>query len=206
MPPPPVIARGRTLLAVLMLAACAGVDAPAASPTPAVAVLVSTPYAAYAAASPPARLSDQPGGTPGPLLPRGTDLRVEAFATAADGQVWYRVTTAGGQSGWLPAAALSLVGDQPAVTPATATPRPATATQRPAVTPAPRPLVVTGSGSGLFLRVQPGTGAIIRAYPDGAVVTPLGESAQLEGRRWLRVRAADGQEGWMAAEYLRPAP
>lgn len=206
MPSAPALARGLALLAALMLAACTVANAPAASPTLAVAVVVSTPYPAYAAATPPARLSDQPGGTPGALLPRGTDLRVEALATAADGQVWYRVTTADGQTGWLPGDALSLVDAQPAVTATPRPPLPSPALPRPTATPTPRPLMVTGSGSGLFLRVQPGTGAIIRAYPDGTVVLPLGEAVQLEGRRWLRVRAADGQEGWMAADYLRPAP
>jgi hypothetical protein len=114
--------------------------------------------------------------------------------------------TADGAAGWLPAAAVSLVDDEPVPTP---TPRPAlaTATTRPVTaTPTPRPLVVAGSGQGLFLRVEPGQGAVIRAYPDGATIVPLGESTTLEGRRWLRVRAPDGQEGWMAAEYLRPAP
>jgi hypothetical protein len=89
----------------------------------------------------------------------------------------------------------------------TVTPRPASPTPvapRPAPSATPRPLVVTGSGQGLFLRAEPGQGAIIRAYPDGARVVPLGETRELEGRRWLKVRAPDGETGWMAAEYLRP--
>jgi hypothetical protein len=199
------IPRGLALLVVLMLAACAADVPPTVSPTPAVAPVISTPYTAYAAATPPALLHDQPGGKPGATLPRGSDFLVEAVVAGSDGQLWYRVFTSDGVSGWLPAAAISLVDDQPIPTPTPRPPLPSATAARPTAAPTPRPLVVTGSGSGLFLRVQPGQGAVIRAYPDGTAVAPLGEMTQLEGRRWLRVRAPDGQEGWMAADYLRPA-
>ena len=190
------------LLACVALVACAS-DPPTHTPTPAVSLRVSTPFAAFAAATPPARLHERPGEAPGATLERGADLSVEDIATAPDGQVWYRVSTTTGERGWLPADAVSLVGRPAAVAPAplpTLTPMPS-----PSATPAPRPLVITGSGQGLFLRARPGQGEIIRSYPDGTAVTPLGDETEVDGRRWLRVRAPDGREGWMAAEYLRPA-
>jgi hypothetical protein len=194
-------------LVVVLLVAC-GEATVAGVATPAIVPVVSTPFPAYAAATPPARLHDRPGGTPGAVLPRGTDLTVEVAAIGPDGQLWYQVATGDGARGWLAAAGLSLVDDPPVVTP-TRVPTTVASTARPVPstpTPAPRPLVVAGSGQGLFLRAQPGQGEIIRAYPDGTVVTPLGEERRLDGRRWLRVRVEDNREGWMAADYLRPAP
>lgn len=199
------VPRALLVLIALLLAACASADPPAGSPTPALPVVVSIPYPAFAVATPPAHLHDQPAGTPGALLPRGTDVLVEALVPVGAADVWYRVTTADGRSGWVPAAALSLIEARPSATPTARPPLPATPTLPPPATPTPRPLAVTGSALGLFLRLQPGSGTIIRAYPDGTLVIPLGEMVHLEGRRWLRVRAPDGQEGWMAAEYLQPA-
>jgi hypothetical protein len=192
----------RVLVLTLVLGGCVAPSAP--TPTPAVAVVIGTPYPAFAAATPPATLHDRPAGTAIGTLPRGTDLMVETVATGSDGQAWYLVTATGGERGWLPAASLTLVDDAVAATATPRPPAPTLAPSRPSVTPSPRPLVITGSGQGLFLRVEPGQGAVVRAYPDGTRVTPLGEMRELDGRRWVRVRAPDGDVGWMAAEYLRP--
>jgi hypothetical protein len=201
------------VLSTFLLVACDDAGASATgSPSPAIAARVTTPFPAYAAATPAARLHDRPGGTPGRTLERGTDLQVEAVTALADNQLWYRVTTADGAGGWLPAAALSLVDHQPPTAPtgpapiAAGQPTPATTVTAATTTASPRPLVVSGSGQGLFLRAQPGQGDVIGAYADGTRIVPLGEETRLEGRRWLRVRAPDGREGWMAAEYLRPSP
>lgn len=130
-------------------------------------------------------------------------MHVEEVRDIGDHQLWYRVTTTNNITGWLPAAAISLVADHPAAVP---TPLPTVVVARPpVVSPTPRPMVVSGSGQGLFLRSRPGQGDVIRAYPDGTTVVPLGEETRLDGRRWLRVRAPDGREGWMAAEYLSPS-
>jgi hypothetical protein len=190
-------------LCCLVLGGCRTADLPATTAGVAVVPVITTPYAAFAAASPPV-LFDRPVGTPIGALERGADLSVEALVQGSDGQVWYLVRLTDGAAGWVTASGISLVDD--AIAPTT-TPRPSpppSSQPRPSATPTPRPIVITGSGQGLFLRAQPGTGTIIRAYPDGTVVTPLGESLQLDGRRWLKVRTLDGEEGWMAAEYLRP--
>lgn len=188
----------------LIAGACAGAAPPAGAPTPAIVPRVTTPFPAFAAAAPPAQLFDRPGGTPGRVLPRGTDLRVEDAGIGPDGGLWYRVAGSDGIAGWLAGASLSLVDDATPPTPTALATVPPRATVTPGASPTPRPLVVTGSGSGLFLRVEPGRGEIVRSYPDGTTVTPLGQERTVEGRRWLRVRATDGREGWMAAEYLRP--
>lgn len=192
------------MILALLLGGCAGSAVPVTSPTPAVVMIVGTPYAAYAAATPPATLHDRPAGTPIGTLPHGADVTVEALVPTPDGQIWYLVVAASGERGWVAAPSLSLV-DDPIVP--TATPRPAPPTPMPPAptsSPTPRPLVITGSGQGLFLRAEPGQGAIVRAYPDGTRVILLGETRELDGRRWLKVRTPDGEVGWMAAEYLRP--
>jgi hypothetical protein len=194
------------LAIALLVGACTAGAPPTDAPATGIAPRVSTPFPAFAAADPPAQLHDRPGGAPGAVLPRGTDLQVEEAVVGPDGRLWYRIVTADGASGWLAGAALSLVDDPvlPSPTPLATVPPPPTAT--PVASPTPGPLVVAGSGSGLFLRREPGQGEIIAAYPDGTAVTPLGQERTLDGRRWLRVRTPDGRDGWMAADYLHPGP
>jgi hypothetical protein len=82
----------------------------------------------------------------------------------------------------------------------------------PTVTPEPPPtaqrFVVAGTqGQGLFLRPEPSTnGAPLTTLPDGTVVEQIG--ADISGPDWLwrQVRAPDGREGYVAAEFLTPAP
>ena len=79
---------------------------------------------------------------------------------------------------------------------------------------APTPLVAaqlyvfnTG-GQGLTMRQSPG-GEPIGVISDGGALTPTGELEEAAGRRWTKVRDAQGREGWVAAEFLTataPAP
>ena len=193
----------RCAVLLILLSGCAEQSAPPTSHTAGMVPIIGTPYPAFAAATPP-DLFDRPVGTRIASLPRGAELMVESIVMGPDGEVWYLVRAVDGVSGWTTSSGISLVNDPRAPT-ATARAAPPTAMAPLTAPPAtPRPLVITGSGQGLFLRAQPGQGTIIRAYPDGASVLPLGETTQLDGRRWLKVRAPDGAEGWMAAEYLRP--
>lgn len=72
----------------------------------------------------------------------------------------------------------------------------------PTLTPAPARLYVANSGGeGVTLRREPG-GDRLTVWPDGTEVQPLSESRVLDGRSWTRVRDPNGDDGWMAAEFL----
>lgn len=73
---------------------------------------------------------------------------------------------------------------------------------------APQRFVVTGTGvEGLFLRPGPTTsGAPLTTLPEGTVVEQIGEDVPGDNYLWRQVRAPDGQEGYVAADFLTPAP
>lgn len=67
--------------------------------------------------------------------------------------------------------------------------------------------VVTGTGvEGLFLRPEPNqNNTPIATVPDGTRVDATGNT-QNDGTREWREIVANGQSGWVAAEFLQPAP
>jgi hypothetical protein len=81
-------------------------------------------------------------------------------------------------------------------------------TPEPTVPPAPSFFVVTGTaGQGLFLRPQPSTeGAPLTTLPDGTRVEQIGQDVPGPDRVWRQVRAPDGQTGYVAVDFLTPAP
>lgn len=98
--------------------------------------------------------------------------------------------------------------------PGVSTPAPGAVGTLPSVTagpptPAqPRFFVVTGTaGQGLFLRPQPSVaGDPLATLPDGTRVEQIGEDVPGPDRVWRQVRAPDGQEGYVAVDFLTPAP
>jgi hypothetical protein len=107
------------------------------------------------------------------------------------GQEWRSVRTPEGAIGWLPSDVLALV-DAPAAGP-------------PSTAPAPEPerlKVANTDGQGVVFRASPRmedrTAAGLR---EGTVVGVLERS----GADWVRVRADNGQEGWIPSRYLAPA-
>jgi hypothetical protein len=72
----------------------------------------------------------------------------------------------------------------------------------------PQRFVVSGtSGQGLFLRPAPSTeGNPLTTLPDGTVLEQIGEDVAGGDRMWRQVRAPDGQEGYVAVDFLTPAP
>ncbi|MHB1132152.1 MAG: FxLYD domain-containing protein [Chloroflexota bacterium] len=95
-------------------------------------------------------------------------------------------------------AATSSPAPSPTTTPAatfTATPR-----------PAPGLLVANTRGQGAYLRRTPGEGERLRSWPEGAAMLPSGAQQTVEGELWLGVRDSAGNEGWMLASLLAPAP
>lgn len=67
---------------------------------------------------------------------------------------------------------------------------------------------VTGTATeGLFLRQDHSTQAqILGTLPEGTRVQSLGEEFTDDVRTWRRVSTEQFGEGWVAAEYLQPAP
>ncbi len=68
--------------------------------------------------------------------------------------------------------------------------------------------VVTGTApDGLFLRPQPSReGAPVTTLPDGTRVEQIGEDVPGGDFVWRKVRAPGGQEGYVAVDFLTPAP
>ncbi|MCS6881022.1 MAG: SH3 domain-containing protein [Oscillochloridaceae bacterium] len=68
--------------------------------------------------------------------------------------------------------------------------------------------IVSGTGGqGLFLRPDPSTaGAPITTLPEGTRVEALGEEVPGGDYLWRKVRAPDGREGYVAADFLVEAP
>jgi hypothetical protein len=65
-------------------------------------------------------------------------------------------------------------------------------------------VAVTGTqGSGLNLRAEPGTGgAVVVNVREGAVLTVIEGPQEADGYAWWKLRTAEGQEGWGAANWL----
>lgn len=83
-----------------------------------------------------------------------------------------------------------------------------TVTAAPTAPPVAQFFVVTGTGAeGLFLRPQPSTeGAPLTTLPDGTRLEQIGEDVPGPDRVWRQVRAPNGQEGYVAVDFLTPAP
>jgi hypothetical protein len=80
------------------------------------------------------------------------------------------------------------------------------ATAEPVATPEPtaivRRAVVDGTGTGLYLRTEPG-GAEVEILPDGTTLSVLPDAPQqINGVTWVKVRTTPGDEGWVAENFL----
>lgn len=98
---------------------------------------------------------------------------------------------------------LGVGGDNPAAPDALPTVTPA-----PPTPAAPQFFIVTGTdGLGLFLRPEPSTaGAPITTLPDGTRLEQIGDDVPGGDYVWRHVRAPDGTEGYVAVDFLTPAP
>ena len=93
------------------------------------------------------------------------------------------------------------------------TPSP-TPTALPSATPSPTPapetqrFMVIGNtdGQGVYLRRTPRMDDKLQAWPDNTRMELLGEVVQGDGRTWRKVRAPNGAEGYIPAEFLVAAP
>ncbi len=82
------------------------------------------------------------------------------------------------------------------------------ATPAPAATAAPTPTAIlkvgNTDGQGVYLRKTPQMSDKIRPWLDGTAMTILGPQVTGDGHNWQHVRAPDGVEGYVPAEYLVP--
>jgi hypothetical protein len=66
--------------------------------------------------------------------------------------------------------------------------------------------VTNTAGQGARLRAAPSRdAALISILEDGTLVQALGPALEQDEESWLRVRAEDGSEGWIAAALVAPA-
>ncbi len=87
-------------------------------------------------------------------------------------------------------------------------PYPVLTPEAPTAAPVGRFYIVSGTnGQGLFLRPDPSTtGAPIMTLPEGTRVEAIGPDVPGGDYLWRKVRAPDGREGYVAADFLIDAP
>lgn len=72
----------------------------------------------------------------------------------------------------------------------------------PVAAPAARTLVVANTGGeGVFLRQSPKTGSRVAAFAEKTVLVEIGPEQAIDGMIWRHVRAPDGTEGYLPAQY-----
>lgn len=105
----------------------------------------------------------------------------------------------------IPTGAAGATPEPGVVSPSRTPPRPAAAPPV-AATTTRQQLVVTGTaGEGVVLRRTP-AGERIDVYREGSHLEQLGPERGMDGVTWHYVRAADGAEGWVAAQYTALVP
>jgi uncharacterized protein YgiM (DUF1202 family) len=94
--------------------------------------------------------------------------------------------------------------------PPTFTPAPTLEQELPTPTITPRiiPAVVTGTGaSGLWLRAEPNVNSdTVFRLQDGEILSLLEDEPVFDGTyTWVKVRRVDGEQGWVARDFLQIA-
>ena len=152
-----------------------------------------------------ADLYDAPDGAAIQSLARGSAL--DAIGRTADG-AWLKVTTAGGVTGWTPAARLVVfaVENLPALSDAQATPAQSSAAAGSKAITSTTSITgtVTTVGELLNLRAGPGTDtAIIGTRSPGETLALAGRNKSTD---WLAVTLPDGKDiGWVSSSFVRAA-
>ena len=152
-----------------------------------------------------ADLYDAPDGAAIQSLARGSAL--DAIGRTADG-AWLKVTTAGGVTGWTPAARLVVfaVENLPALSDAQATPAQSSAAAGSKAITSTTSITgtVTTVGELLNLRAGPGTDyAVIGTRSPGETLALAGRNKSTD---WLAVTLPDGKDiGWVSSSFVRAA-
>jgi len=87
-------------------------------------------------------------------------------------------------------------------------PPPPTQTTVPTATPSPEPqTAVVASGVGVYLREQPSvTAPDLEWLLEGTSLLVLSGEADADGYRWVLVRTPEGNEGWVATDFIEITP
>jgi len=140
------------------------------------------------------------------------------MVTAVGMAVGYRVITGrdlvnlaefglGGQASSSSVVAEAQVAPKAATLPPTPVPSPS-----PSPSPMPVPdvtkimMVGNTGGQGVYLRQTPQMADKLQAWPDRTRMEVVGGPVDGEGQKWMKVRAPNGTEGYIPAEFLVAAP
>jgi hypothetical protein len=147
------------------------------------------------------------GVPPGPHTDRFTSLALAA-ATLVAFSVVILSSLAGGSAAPSVAAkpdASPAMSGPPTVLPLAQAPEPAPPTPT-APPPAKRRFVVANTdGDGVYLRRSPQLRDRLSAWPDGTPLAEIGPDVNAGGLTWFHVRAPDGSEGYVPADYAKEA-
>lgn len=84
---------------------------------------------------------------------------------------------------------------------------PAPVIEPPPPPPAPMFIIANTGGWGLSLRSAANVNSeVLATLPDGTRVEQIGDDVSDMGYTWRQVRTDEGQEGWVAVDWLQPAP
>lgn len=107
-----------------------------------------------------------------------------------------------------PGAAVSPSPAQAAASPSPSPAAAATAAPTESAPATPSNVVYVGNtdGEGVYLRKTPNMEDRLQAYPDGTRLTIIGDDVEGDGQTWKHVRAPDGSEGYVPAQYTTSSP
>ncbi len=126
-------------------------------------------------------------------------LLIFAFGQGAYSPVARKSAAAAASTTVTPVAALTL----PLLAPTTT----AAPTSQPTAPPAKRTFAVANTGGeGVYLRRAPRNGDRLAAWPELALLREVGAEQMLDGTTWRHVRAPDGTEGYVPAQYTTVVP
>lgn len=96
----------------------------------------------------------------------------------------------------------------PTVPPPTPTKAPPRATSTATTIPdSPQIMLVANTdGQGVYLRRTPHPEDKLQAYRDGTKMEVIGQPTESDGKKWYKVLAPNGVEGYIPAEFLVNAP
>ena len=168
-----------------------------------VVLAACNPFAS-ADAEPPVAAEPAPIPTPAPTSPPPAPTAAPTATAVRTATAASTSTTAPTATALPPTATWALTtATRP---PATATTRPAPATPQPTATTFASVTVRVGNtgGDGVYLRKTRDLSDHLAAYPDGTALLVLGPDSQQDGLTWKHVRALDGTEGYVPAQYTVP--